>query len=537
MHSFSVGIADTIAEPNSLIEIRKTLAAAKIKITKLITRAREGKIPCQPGKNMMESFEFKVNTKLNSARDKAGELAAKSLSVRNNVRAMVNAGSKGSEINICQIMACVGQQNVEGKRIPFCFSKRTTPHFCKDDYGAESRGFVENSYIAGLTPQEFFFHAMGGREGLSDTAVKTSETGYIQRRLMKALEDVMVKYDGTVRNSSGMILQFLYGEDGMAGEFIEDQTMESLKLDLEVIKKNYEFLDTNKEEPEISMERYRSMMEADIILDILRHSDVQKKMVDEFELIKHDQRELRRIFPNLDDRQHFPVNIKRLIWNAKKKFNITGLNKSDLHPAHAIDGLQHLFEKIQIVSGFERHGIEAENDATKLFNIHVRSLLSAKRAIIRERLTHVAFEWLLGEIESRFYQSKSQPGEMVGSIAAQSLGEPATQMTLNTFHFAGVSSKNVTLGVPRLKEIINVAKKIKTPSLTVYLRAERAHDSDFAKEVLSQMEYTTLGHVVEASEIYYDPDPTKTIIEEDMDLVESYWEMPDEGIQIEKMSP
>ena len=92
---------------------------------------------------------------------------------------MVNAGSKGNDINISQIMACVGQQNVEGKRIPFGFYKRTLPHFCKDDYGPEARGFVETSYIRGLSPSEFYFHAMGGREGLIDTAVKTSETGYI----------------------------------------------------------------------------------------------------------------------------------------------------------------------------------------------------------------------------------------------------------------------------------------------------------------------------------------------------------------------
>lgn len=84
-----------------------------------------------------------------------------------------------------QVIACVGQQNVEGKRIPFGFRKRTLPHFIKDDYGPESRGFVENSYLAGLTPSEFYFHAMGGREGLIDTAVKTAETGYIQRRLIK----------------------------------------------------------------------------------------------------------------------------------------------------------------------------------------------------------------------------------------------------------------------------------------------------------------------------------------------------------------
>ena len=128
---------------------------------------------------------------------------------------MVEAGSKGSDMNISQIMACVGQQNVEGKRIPFGFNGRTLPHFTKGDYGMESKGFVENSYLTGLTPSEFYFHAMGGREGLIDTAVKTANTGYISRRLIKALEDVMVKYDGTVRTSKEVIIQFLYGEDGL----------------------------------------------------------------------------------------------------------------------------------------------------------------------------------------------------------------------------------------------------------------------------------------------------------------------------------
>ena len=139
---------------------------------------------------------------------------------------MVVAGSKGSFINISQMSACVGQQIVEGKRVPFGFKFRTLPHFTKDDYSPEARGFVENSYLRGLTPQEFFFHAMAGREGLIDTAVKTAETGYIQRRLVKALEDVMVAYDGTVRNSLGDIVQFIYGEDGMDGAFIEEQVVE-----------------------------------------------------------------------------------------------------------------------------------------------------------------------------------------------------------------------------------------------------------------------------------------------------------------------
>ena len=154
----------------------------------------------------MESFENNVNSILNNARNDAGNIALDALVSSNRLKGMVFAGSKGSNMNISQIMACVGQQNVEGKRIPFGFGDRSLPHFTKGDYGPESKGFVENSYLTGLTPSEFYFHAMGGREGLIDTAVKTATTGYISRRLIKALEDVMVKYDGTVRTSKELII-------------------------------------------------------------------------------------------------------------------------------------------------------------------------------------------------------------------------------------------------------------------------------------------------------------------------------------------
>lgn len=154
----------------------------------------------------MESFENVVNAKLNEARNKSGQVVLNALDPTNRLKNMVGAGSKGSDLNISQIMSCCGQQNVEGKRIPFGFNRRTLPHFIKDDYGPESRGFVSNSYVSGLTPSEFYFHAMGGREGVIDTAVKTADTGYISRRLMKALEDVMVKYDGTVRTSREILV-------------------------------------------------------------------------------------------------------------------------------------------------------------------------------------------------------------------------------------------------------------------------------------------------------------------------------------------
>jgi DNA-directed RNA polymerase II subunit RPB1 len=178
---------------------------------------------------------------LAAALGKAGSLALADLEATNRLKNMVSSGSKGGNINISQIMACVGQQNVDGKRIPFGFSRRTLPHFSKDDFGPDSKGFVSSCYVQGLTPQEFYFHAMGGREGLIDTAVKTADTGYIQRRLIKALEDVQVKYDGTVRTSRDNVIQFLYGEDGLAAEYIEDLSIPLLTMDNKSVEQRFKF--------------------------------------------------------------------------------------------------------------------------------------------------------------------------------------------------------------------------------------------------------------------------------------------------------
>lgn len=222
-NGFSVGIGDTIADSATMAGINNRLVQAKEAVQGFISEAEANQMKPKPGMTIRETLESAVSGELNKARDWAGKTAQDNLKADNNVKQMVVSGSKGSFINISQMSGCVGQQIVEGKRIPFGFRHRTLPHFSKDDYGPESRGFVENSYLRGLTPQEFFFHAMGGREGLIDTAVKTAETGYIQRRLVKAMEDLKVCYDGTVRNSGGDILQFTYGEDGMDGAAMEKQ--------------------------------------------------------------------------------------------------------------------------------------------------------------------------------------------------------------------------------------------------------------------------------------------------------------------------
>ncbi|KAJ2777205.1 DNA-directed RNA polymerase II core subunit rpo21, partial [Coemansia linderi] len=476
----------------------------------------------------------KVNADLNRARDDAGKKVQTRLKETNNVRQMVDAGSKGSYINVSQMTACVGQQNVEGKRIPFGFKYRTLPHFAKDDYSPESKGFVRNSYLRGLTPQEFYFHAMGGREGLIDTAVKTAETGYIQRRLIKALEDIMCQYDGTTRNSLGQVVQFVYGEDGMDGCSIEQQTITTVR------QSNSDFERMFK----VNVMDHGSVfkpgtLDFSILKNIEGNEAVQRVLNDEFARLADDRHTVRNfIFPDGNDSRHLPLNLRQLVKTAQQTFNIDIRKPSNLNPVEIFNLVKSLTEtRIPVVRGDDPLSIEAQRNATLLFQIHLRSTLATKRVIEEYHLTKEAFDWLLAEIETRFKRSQVNPGEMVGVLAAQSIGEPATQMTLNTFHLAGVSSKNVTMGVPRLKEVINVATNIKTPALKIYLTEDVAFNMERSKDVTVNIEHTTLENITAATEIWYDPDVTDSIIEEDRDFVQLFYEIPDSRYPIEQTSP
>jgi len=186
--AFSVGISDLISDQKTNDEIVQVITKKKADVKNLIDQVQIGIFENNTGKTNEEEFETQVNSILNQATSEAGKIGLKNLSKDNRFVTMVNSGSKGSDLNISFMISCLGQQNVDGKRIPYGFENRTLPHFTKYDDSPVARGFVESSYINGLSPQELFFHAMGGRIGLIDTAVKTSTTGYIQRRLIKGLE-------------------------------------------------------------------------------------------------------------------------------------------------------------------------------------------------------------------------------------------------------------------------------------------------------------------------------------------------------------
>jgi DNA-directed RNA polymerase subunit A' len=214
-HGFSTGISDEDIPEEAALQIANNNQESIDKVSALVESYQNGTLDQMPGRSLRETLEVRVMKELSQARDGAGSVAGKHLGLSNPAVIMAKAGARGSMLNLSQMAGCVGQQAVRGERLARGYWNRTLPHFNKGDLGAHARGFCSNSYKTGLNPTEFFFHAMGGREGLVDTAVRTSRSGYMQRRLISALEDLKLTADGTVRNTVGTVIQFKYGEDGV----------------------------------------------------------------------------------------------------------------------------------------------------------------------------------------------------------------------------------------------------------------------------------------------------------------------------------
>ena len=211
---FSIGIDDESIPPEAEEQVDDAIESAYDRVQELIETYEAGELESLPGRGVDETLEMKIMQTLGKARDSAGEIADQHFGDDNPAVVMARSGARGSMLNLTQMAGSVGQQAVRGERINRGYEDRTLSHYKENDLSSEAHGFVENSYRGGLTPEEFFFHAMGGREGLVDTAVRTSKSGYLQRRLINALSELEAQYDGTVRDTSGRIVQFEFGEDG-----------------------------------------------------------------------------------------------------------------------------------------------------------------------------------------------------------------------------------------------------------------------------------------------------------------------------------
>ncbi|SCU96271.1 LAMI_0F05930g1_1 [Lachancea mirantina] len=318
----------------------------------------------------------------------------------NSMQAMALSGAKGSNVNVSQIMCLLGQQALEGRRVPVMVSGKTLPSFKPFETDAMAGGYIKGRFYSGIKPQEYYFHCMAGREGLIDTAVKTSRSGYLQRCLTKQLEGVHVSYDNSVRDADGTLIQFLYGGDAV------DVTKESHMNEFNFCAENYDGLLT----------KYNPSA-------LIEHLDVEAALKYSKKALK--QRKKNKGVP------HFAQRIK--YDPILSKFN----------PGKYLGSVSEKFQdKLE----------QFIDSSTELFKS-------------RNGLTEKKFRALM---QLKYMRSLINPGEGVGIIASQSVGEPSTQMTLNTFHFAGHGAANVTLGIPRMREIIMTASSaIKTPQMTL----------------------------------------------------------------------
>lgn len=486
MHGFTIGLKDAIPS-NELAE--KTLIfmeKLKLNIDYEITKIENNPDILEP-----KIFEDMITKKL-SKRSDIGVQTSDASTSNNNFYTVIISEAKGSKDNLGQILCGNTQDVLKLERLPKHVSGRALPHFFQNDDRAEARGFITNSYYSGFTPTEFWFHSMTGREGLISSAIKTGETGYIQRKLIKGMEDLTICYDNTVRTSNNIMIQTLYG-----GNQIDQSMQKLIKLNILIMDNNtvLEKLCFTKDEIKkynISTQKNNELYE--LLIKLRDHMRIaQMKVINDYITLRE---------------MYFqPVNYERIIHDSK---NHSTKNKDKLTFEYIIDQLEFLLDHnntpLVCIGDKSKYPnkLEDEKLSKTLFKLAIYEYLSPKRCIIEYNLNKEQFDIIINEIIYAFNKAIVHPGEMVGIITAQSMGEPLTQITLNMFHKTGGGSAG-TQGVPRMSELLSYSKNIKTPYMYIYLKSEFNQNKSIAQKIVSHLKYTIIKDLINNIDIIYDP--------------------------------
>ena len=393
-YGFSYGYGDLVIPEERRLAILDDIGESYDRVNSDIKRYRDGTFAASRGMSREEALEAQIVNELSKARDSAGNVADKAMDETNPARIMATTGARGSSLNIGQMAGALGQQSRRGTRLDTGYNNRALPHFNENDDNPDAHGFVRANYRDGLSTLEFFFHAMGGREGLVDTAVRTQQSGYMQRRLINALEHIKMEYDGTVRDPHGHIIQFLYGEDGI--DVAKSDHGEAFNIERKI---------------------------------------ESQRMVDSGEPATREQ-------------------------------------------------IQKTLDKY-----------------TKTFNPRLRATVIG--AVQNSNLSLAGIERVCRQGLELYDKAKVEPGQAVGIVTAQSIGEPGTQMTLRTFHFAGIRERNVTLGLPRLIELVDARKNPDTPTMDICLEENLATSRDDAIKVAKNIMQTKISDILLDDETDY----------------------------------
>ena len=407
---FSMSVWDVNVPSEAKKEIEQVLKEYLEKADQLVEEYQSGELEPEPGQTLEDTFEDKLISLLDEARSKAGEIIVRYVPNESQMVIMTETGARGDETNLQQVLGVIGQSVVRGKRVRRGFEGRTLSYFKIGEIGPTAGGFIINSFSSGMNPVEYFFHNAGGRDSLVDTAVRTADSGYFYRRLVNALQDTRLEYDGTARMVDGSIVQFRYGGDGVhPGKSYAGKITEYRSLFLELIVKRKE----------------------------------------------------------------------------KKRRN----PKSRAWPEYYNEMLETIKREISK---------SAAEDVEKVLKEFKRSN--------KWILTEEEAKEFLDRIKERYLRAQMDPGEAVGTVAAQSISEPATQLTLRTFHWAGVATYSITSGLPRLKEIFDALEVPSTPLIKIFLKPGYKEHISKAKSVLDKIQAVTVSRLI-VSEVGYSLQP------------------------------
>jgi DNA-directed RNA polymerase III subunit RPC1 len=484
---FSIGVRDVFPPEELIRHKNKLIQDANDQCDQIIERFKMGKLEKATGCTMEQTLENSVSGILSKVRQQAGAFCIDNLSVHNAPMTCAKSGSKGSDLNVAQMVALVGQQIIESKRVPDGFQDRSLPHFHKNSRQPASKGFVANSFYSGLVPSEFLFHAMSGREGLVDTAVKTAETGYMSRRLMKSLEDLSTQYDETVRSSEGSIVQFRFGADNLDPVEMEGAAM---PVNFDRTWGHVKNLTMDHEEQGLLPDEVLRLCEEIIAVQrgyYLRRSFVSREVVE-----YDDEADI-----NVDEHEgarHFLRSIEQYIRGKA----------IDLARARRQVGLDPRLTDGDEMADVKMEGVNDIISRTDAELIHTEQVAKVSRS---------AIELFIKLCLDKYKKAQVEPGLALGAVGAQSIGEPGTQMTLKTFHFAGVAGMSITQGVPRIKEIINASTKISTPVITCPLL--NPGEIEAARVVRARIEKTYVSDVIRYIEDFWEPDAATIVLQVD----------------------
>ncbi|KAH0573713.1 DNA-directed RNA polymerase subunit [Spironucleus salmonicida] len=603
-HSFSIGFGDMIISQKAKDQANVIQENLSIACQNTIYDSINNKIQLAPGQTKENGFEGTFNRQLQQSQEQLEKVVKADLSKRNALICMVNSGSKGKVFNIMQISTCLGQQYLHGQRMNFKFATyRSLPHFLPYNFDMASRGYVAHSYMFGLDPCEFFFHMIGGREGVCDTAIKTADSGYVERKMMKNMESLGLAYDNSVRNDVNHIVQFRYGDDSLDPHMCETQSYKSIGFSDKQFSKEFfinyeescknltaevfgmqkqkefnipsfiELIDRLQNVNEIGIADFQfqdqifNQFSINVDLDLFSINSLQtylqfhvktylnntkvdvNSVIEDTQVLSGEQNItllkleylsllIERFWMHNIEVYSLKVNntlssndigtktticdIKRVINKQivknKLDLNINESRQTDLSPIYVVQEVNKLISFMK----------QRKHNESKLFRVILRQQLCSKNIVFNLRLKRSQFDQIIEELQYKFLKSACQPGEPVGPLASHSISEPATQLTLNTFHTAGTSALG-SLGLPRLKELIDF-RNTPIPIMSIYLDLDKkdifaeTQDQDKERqslqgqklmELAARLENTYFSDLIDSWAIEFDPLDSDSLIPQD----------------------